>query len=94
MDFERAARFRDEKTAALPPEQKMPRAALEVKWDAFLGAHQTLATGRGDRLRSTPLEALPTPLYLPELRLTQAGLLFFEFQKAGHGCRRHWAVNA
>ncbi|WP_329886021.1 pyridoxamine 5'-phosphate oxidase family protein [Pseudoramibacter sp. HA2172] len=171
MDFERAARFWDEKAAAEPLEQKMPRAELEAKLDAFLAAHQTLAlaTGSGDRLRCTLLEylwyegriyiftegghkfdglarnarvaaavyepyagmgrlasvqiagtasvidpesptyrtlcaargigeaafkALPTPLYLLEIRLAQVELLFSEFQKAGYSSRQHLAVKA
>jgi nitroimidazol reductase NimA-like FMN-containing flavoprotein (pyridoxamine 5'-phosphate oxidase superfamily) len=171
MDFERVARFWDEKAAAAAPEQKMPREALEAKLDAFLAAHRTLAlaTGSGDRLRCTPLEylwhegkiyiftegghkfdglahnarvaaavyepdagmgrlasvqlagtasvidpksptyralcaargigeaalkALPTPLYLLEIRLTQAELLFSEFQRAGYGSRQRLAVKA
>jgi nitroimidazol reductase NimA-like FMN-containing flavoprotein (pyridoxamine 5'-phosphate oxidase superfamily) len=171
MDFERAACFWDEKAAAAPPEQKMPRAELEAKLDAFLAAHQTLAlaTGSGDRLRCTPLEylwhegriyiftegghkfdglahnakvaaavyepyagmnrlasvqiagtasvidpnmatyqalcavrgideaalkALPTPLYLLEIRLAQAELLFSEFKRAGYGSRQRLTVKA
>ena len=47
MDFERAARFWDEKAAVALLEQKIPRAELEAKLDVFLAAHQTLALATG-----------------------------------------------
>ena len=54
--------------------------------------YQALCAVRG--IDEAALKAWPTPLYLLEIRLAQAELLFSEFKRAGYDSRQRLAVKS